>query len=109
MKSCPSCDAVQKNALLAFEEEKSLEVYSFEDSEADICGPFSFNELQEKFARRVQTSFAYGVHHRMLSGATDALTLKACTAGVPSLSHFWSCTILIMGQPSCLLPSYFEV
>eukprot|EP00892_Ulva_mutabilis_P005535 jgi/Ulvmu1/3353/UM156_0010.1 len=39
------------HALVHFEEEKALEVYSFEDADGDICGPFSFNELQEKYAR----------------------------------------------------------
>jgi hypothetical protein len=39
------------SALVAFEEEKAFEVYSYEDTAGDICGPFSFNELQEQFAR----------------------------------------------------------
>jgi len=50
LKSCVA-NAAKENAILVFEDEKALEVYSFEDSEGEICGPFSFNELQEKFAR----------------------------------------------------------
>lgn len=44
-------NAARENCLVAFEEEKELEVYSFEDSLGNICGPYSFNELQDKFSR----------------------------------------------------------